>query len=58
METRQVIYANEDMILTNGEIYGTVIYLADGIDPSVFYEISKEEYDDICLSEMEDIERI
>ena len=44
---RNYIEAKDGMVLTNGEIYGTKIYLADGIDPNSLYEITKEEYDDI-----------
>ena len=31
------------MVLTNGEIYGKEIYLAEGVDKSTFYEIPKSE---------------
>lgn len=41
---RRVITATEGNILTNGEIYGTEIYLADGMDGAGFYEITLEEY--------------
>ena len=41
---RRVITATEGNILTNGEIYGTEIYLADGVDGAGFYEITLEEY--------------
>ena len=44
MNTRKIIYANDGMILTDGEIYGTMIYLADGRGADDFYEISAEEY--------------
>ena len=39
------IVANEGMIFTNGEIYGSVIYLADGLSADGFYEITREEYE-------------
>ena len=48
---RQVIKASEGHILTNGEIYGTVIYLAEGMSADAFYEIILEEYDAIFSSE-------
>lgn len=41
------IVANEGMIFTNGEIYGSVIYLADGLSADGFYEITREEYEKI-----------
>ena len=44
---RNYIEAKDGMVLTNGEIYGTKIYLADGIEANSFYEITKEEYNSI-----------
>lgn len=44
MKTRKVLYADEGKVLTNGEIYGTRIYLAEGMNGYDFYEISAEEY--------------
>ena len=41
---RKVITATEGHILTNGEIYGTEIYLAEGADGADFYEITLDEY--------------
>ena len=42
---REPIKASEGHILTNGEIYGRKIYLAEGMDASSFYEITEEEYE-------------
>lgn len=42
---RNKITAREGYILTNGEIYGTTIYLAEGVNPNDFHEISRAEYD-------------
>ncbi len=44
MRTKTILYADEGMILTNGEIYGKVIYLAEGASENNFYEITEDEY--------------
>ena len=44
---RKPIIAKEGCILTNGEIYGTVIYLEDERTKADFEEISREEYEKI-----------
>ena len=48
---RVTIYANEGKILTNGEIYGKQIFLADGVSEEDFYEITDAEYDKIIADE-------
>lgn len=47
MKKRTVLYAEEGKILTNGAIYGTVIFLAEDQSAFSFYEITKEEYEKI-----------
>lgn len=42
---RTSIKAREGMILTNGEIYGTEIFLGEGLYEWQFYEITREEYE-------------
>ena len=42
---RTSIKAKEGYILTNGEIYGTEIFLAEGMNADDFYEITREEYE-------------
>lgn len=39
------IVASEGMIMTDGEIYGTKIFLAEGRSAEEFYEIPREEYE-------------
>lgn len=49
---RTKIIADEGKILTNGEIYGKEIYLANGVSSYEFHEISETEYEAI-LAEKE-----
>ena len=44
-KSRKVLYAEDGMVLTNGKIFGTVIYLAEGVDESDFREITRKEYE-------------
>ena len=41
---RDYIEAREGHILTDGETYGSVIYLAEGVDKTAFKEITEAEY--------------
>ena len=41
---RKKITASEGCVLTDGEIYGRTIYLAEGKSEADFYEISEEQY--------------
>ena len=56
MKTRKVIYADKGKVLTNGTIYGTKIYLAEGMSAYDFYEISTEEYAAIMEKESQERE--
>lgn len=40
----RTLVASPGMIKTDGTTYGLIIHLADGMDPSKFYEISYAEY--------------
>ena len=52
---RTSIKASEGMVLTNGVIYGSEIFLADGLKADDFHEISKAEYDEILNAQIEQI---
>ena len=45
------IVASAGMILTDGVIYGSKIFLEEGRDLADFYEISREEYERIMLEQ-------
>ena len=51
MKTRTIIYADDGKILTNGEIYGKQIFLAEGTSAENFHEITEAEYEAICAEE-------
>lgn len=53
---RTILTASEGKILTDGVVYGTIIYLAENRSESEFYEITMEEYEQKMLEEMEAIE--
>lgn len=54
MKIRTLLYAEEGKVLTNGEIYGKQILLAEGMYEFGFYEISDEEYAEILKSKEEE----
>lgn len=45
MKVRTVLYADEGTVLTDGTHYGTVIWLAEGVDPDSYHAIPREEYE-------------
>ena len=46
MKARTTLYAEEGMILTNGEHFGRVVHLAEGANASAWYEITEKEYEE------------
>lgn len=55
MKIRKTIYADEGKILTNGDIYGRVIFLAAGLSEEDFHEIPEAEYEEILRKQEEQI---
>ena len=53
MKTRIILYADEGMVLTDGNIYGKTLYLADGTDTNSFSEITEAEYENILQEQSE-----
>ena len=53
---RKVIKASDGHILTNGEVYGRTIYLAEGESGEDFYEITDAEYEALQEAEEATIE--
>ena len=51
---RKVIKASEGHLITNGEIYGRTIYLAEGVDESTFYEIPESEIPNLEEADIDD----
>ena len=51
MKTRKIIYADEGKILTDGEIYGRQIFLAEDVSEADFHEITEAEYEAILERE-------
>ncbi len=51
MIKRIMLTASEGMVLTDGEPYGTTIYLAEGADESAYHEITLDEFNAIQEAE-------
>lgn len=54
MKRRITLYADEGMVLTDGENYCDSIVLAEGNDGKDFKEITQEEYEKIKAEEEND----
>ena len=55
MKQRTTLYADEGMILTNGEHFGRIVHLEVGADASAWQEITAKEYESI-IKEREEIQ--
>lgn len=53
MKTRTVLYADAGKILTDGNTFGKIIYLAEDGSADNFYEISENDYEKIMTQEEE-----
>ena len=56
--SRKVLYAADGKMLTDGEVYGKIIYLAEGVSEDTFYEITDAEYAEILKAEEEALESL
>ena len=51
MKTRTILYADEGKVLTDGEVFGEVIFLSESQREDDYHEISREEYEQIVAEE-------
>ena len=58
MRHRITLYAEEGMMLTDGEHFGKIVHLEMGTDASAWREITEEDYEEILARQQEQIERI
>ena len=54
MKQRMALYAEEGHVLTDGTVYGTVIFLAEGKTADDYWEITDAEYLEIQKREAEE----
>ena len=45
MKVRTVLYADEGMVITDGNHYGKVVWLAEGADPANYRQITEAEFE-------------
>ena len=58
MAERIILTADEGYVYTDGKIYGSVIYLAEGVSADNFTQITLEEYNDIMNAPEEELATI
>ena len=51
MKQRIVLTADEGRVITNGEIYGKTLFLAETDSPDNYHEITQAEYDEIAAEQ-------
>lgn len=56
MKTRIILYADAGKVLTNGEIYGKQINLAEGLDGKDFREITDAEYAEVMKEQEKELD--
>lgn len=56
--TTTVLTASEGNVLTDGDVYGRVIYLGKNRSSDEFTEITEEEYQEIMKKQEEEMEEI
>lgn len=54
MKSREVLYADDGMVLTDGTHYGKVMFLGSGRSAEDYYEITEAEYEAIMGAEEEE----
>ena len=58
MTTRKILYADEGKVLTNGESYGKIIYLAVGENADNWYEIDLAEHEKALQEEQQELSEV
>lgn len=58
MKTRIILYADEGKVLTDGEIYGSTVYLSEERNFSEFYEITEKEYNEVLEKMAEEAKNV
>lgn len=51
MKIRNILYAEEGMMLTDGTNYGSIVNLEIGVPVDKYYEITMTEYEEIVKAE-------